>query len=135
MTTPCDQLQLEVQELTTYEVAPDGSGIRMKFIEISGEPASLVIPTDCLRRLALSMPKIVAQTVSGGVCDPAIRIVHSVNSVELERAKDDSTAILTVVTGDDYTASYAVSDADLARIAEAVSDYELEAFPFGLTNH
>ena len=134
MNSSANNLHLEVQELTTYEVAPDGSGFRMKFIDASGEPASLIIPTECLKQLALTMPKIVSQTV-GGVPDPAVRMVHAVTSLELERAKDGSTAILTVATPDDFIASYAVSDADLTRIAEAVSTYEIEAFPFGLTNH
>src|SRR5579862_3580630 len=122
-------MNLEVQALTTYEVAPDGSGFRMKFIDGNGEPASLIIPTECLRQLALSMPKIVAATVTGGYNDPSIRVVHPVTSLELERAQDGSTAILTLVTPDNLVTSYAVSDADLTRVAEAVSVYELDAFP------
>ena len=135
MPTNADQRDLEVRHLTTYEIAPDGSGFRMKFIDASGEQASLIIPTDCLRQLALSMPKIVAQTVAGGDFDPAIRVVHSVSSLHLERAKDDSTAILTVATPDSFVASYAVSEADLLQIAEAVSLYEIDAYPIGLISH
>lgn len=135
MNSAANNLQLEALELTTYEVAPDGSGFRMKFIDASGEPASLIIPTECLKQLALSMPKIISQTVSGGVHDPAVRVVHTVSAMQLERAKDGSTAILTLETSDNFTTSYEVSDADLTLIAEAVSVYEIEAFPFGLSSH
>ncbi len=136
--TPCAgevTNEIEIQALTTYEVAPDGSGIRMNVVDMEGNPASVIIPIDCLRALALTMPKMVSDAVSGGRGNPAIRVVHKVDSWFLERASDDSTILLTIETGDFLKISFAVSEGDLVALADGVSSHEAEAFSPQLRGH
>ena len=42
---------LEGEELTCFEMAPDGSSFRIHLEDTSGQPASLSLPTRCLNRL------------------------------------------------------------------------------------
>ncbi len=127
--------EIEVIGLTNYEVAPDGSGVRMNVIDAMGNPASVIVPIDCLRALALTMPRMVSDAVSGGRGDPDVRIVHSVNSWYLERAADGNTVLLTIETGDPLRISFALSDADLAALGDAVSSHEAEAFSPRVRGH
>lgn len=120
--------EIEIQALRTYEVAPDGSGVRMNVIDAVGKPASVIVPIDCLRALALTMPKMVSDAVSGGRGDPAVRVVHSVGSWYLERGNDGSTLLLTIETGDSLQISFALTEADLVSMADGISGHEAEAF-------
>lgn len=70
--------EIEVTAFTTYEVAPDGTGVRMNVLDAVGKPASVIVPIDCLRALELTMPKMVSDAVSGGCGNPSVRVVHSV---------------------------------------------------------
>src|SRR5262252_2814632 len=72
---------MQVESLTTYEVAPDGSRVKLNLLDAEGKPASLIVPLEALRVLALSMPKIVFHAVrqaTGG--DDALRLVHGVEN-------------------------------------------------------
>src|SRR5262245_39136845 len=126
--------EIEVMALTTYEVAPDGSGVRMNVIDAVGNPASVIVPTDCLRALALTMPKMVSDVVSGGHGDPTIRIAHSVDTWFVERGQDGSTTLLTFETGD-LRISFALPEAALVALADALSEHEVEAFSPELRGH
>ncbi len=127
--------EIEVLALTTYEVAPDGSGVRMNVIDVAGNHASVIVPTDCLRALALTMPKMVSDTVSGGRGDPSVRIVHALSSWFLERAGDGSTVLLTMETRDRLQISFALPESALVALADGISSHEVEAFSPALTPH
>jgi len=135
--TPCAAAptEIEVLALTTYEVAPDGSGIRMNMIDADGNPARMLMPVDCLRTLAVTMPKMISDTVSGGRGDPSIRIAHSVESWYLERSTQASTVLLTMETGDRLRITFALSEADLVALADGISTHEAEAFAPELRGH
>jgi hypothetical protein len=55
-----DSNWMEVTSLTTYEVAPDGSSVKLNLLDAAGRDASLIVPLEALTTLALSMPKIFA---------------------------------------------------------------------------
>src|SRR5262249_54974005 len=120
--------EIEVMALANYEVAPDGSGVRMNVIDADGRPARVILPTDCLRALALTMPKMVSDAVSGGRGDPAIRIAHTVCSWFLERSRDGASILLTIETGDLLRISFALAEKDLTELLDAASTHEIEAF-------
>lgn len=127
--------EIEVGALTNYLFAPDGSAVCMNVLDAGGNPASIVLPTDCLRALAMTMPRMVSQAIGGGRCDSTVRAVHAVDSWTLERASDGVTAILTVQVKDSFSMSFALPDTDLKAVADAIAEHEIDAFPFGLNNH
>ncbi len=108
----------------------------MNVIDAAGHPASVIVPMDCLRALALTMPKMVSDAVSGGRGDAAVRVVHSVNSWFLERAAiDGATILLTMETGDGLQISFALPENQLVALADAISIHEVEAFSPKLLGH
>ncbi|MCW5575598.1 MAG: hypothetical protein KIT13_05840 [Burkholderiales bacterium] len=104
-------------------------------LDAGGNPAGIVLSTDGRRTLAMTMHRMVSQAIGGGCRDSSIRVVNSVDSWTLERASDGMTAILTVRVKDGFSMSFALPDADLKAVADAIAEHEIDAFPFGLNNH
>src|SRR4029077_6778665 len=126
---------VEIQELTTYEVAPDGSSICMNFVDMDGKKASIIVPMKNLQQLAFTIPKMVSDALRAAYGNPALRLVHKVELWKVERGDDGKSVILTFATPDHFQMSFAVAGKELASMAESVVEYEVEAFPGGLQFH
>ena len=131
-----DPSWLQVESLTNYEVAPDGSSVKLNVLDADGRPASLIVPFEPLRALAMSMPKIVLHALRCATGDAdALRLVHGVANWKIERATDPNYAILTFSTADQFELSFAIRDQTLAQMAELMNEFHIEAFPEGLQFH
>jgi len=126
---------VEVTELTTYEVAPDGSSIRMNVVDVDGRKASIIVPMQNLQRLAFTIPKMVSEALQAAYGNPTLRLVHKVDLWKVERGEDGESVILTFATPDHFQMSFAVAEKELTSMAESVVEYEIEAFPGGLQFH
>jgi hypothetical protein len=126
---------VEVGTLTTYEIATDGVGARLHFVDSNGNARTVYVPVEMLKLLTLSMPKIMLEVLRTQFHDPTLRLVHSVDSWRVERASDGKTCILTFTTPDHFSISFNVNDKDLSQLSDAVIDHELDAFPQGLQFH
>ena len=126
---------VEIETLTTYEVASDGAGASLNFVDSNGQAQTVYVPIENLKLLTLSMPKIMVEALRAQFHDPTLRLVHSVDTWRIERASDGKTCILTFTTPDHFSISFGVNDKDLDQLSEVVGDYELDAFPQGLNFH
>src|SRR5215510_13453711 len=126
---------VEIKDLTTYEVAPDGSSIRMNFVDVDGKKASIIVPIQNLQQLAFTIPKMVSEALLAAYGNPALRLVHKVELWKLERGDDGKSVILTFATPDHFQMSFAVEEKELARMAEFVGEHEIEAFVDELQFH
>jgi len=118
---------VEIQELTTYEVAPDGSSIRMNFVDMDGSKASIIVPMHHLQQLAFTIPKMVSDALQAAYGNPALRLVHKVDLWKVERSDDGKSVILTFATPDHFQMSFAVEEKELASMAESVVEHPVEA--------
>jgi hypothetical protein len=50
--------EITAAALTTFELAPDGGLVRIGAQDAAGGPVSFVLPTDCLRTLIMTLPRI-----------------------------------------------------------------------------
>jgi hypothetical protein len=126
---------VEIGTLTTYQIANDGAGVLLNFVDVKGRARSVYVPVEMVKFLTLSMPKIMMEVLRAQFHDPTLRLVHAVDSWRVERASDGKTCILTFTTPDHFSISFNVNDQDLNQLSEAVGDYELDAFPEGLHFH
>jgi|SRR6267378_8548408 len=124
----------EIHKLTTYQVAPDGSSVLLKMVDDEGAEKGLVFSIEDLNQLALTLPTIICQALRATYGDPNHRLVHNVEAWKVERGEGDR-VILTFMTADNFQLSVAVPDRDLNSMADAIGEYELEAFPGGLQFH
>jgi hypothetical protein len=126
---------VQMDTLTTYEVSPDGEGVHLNFVDAKGESRAVYAPMEVLKQLTLSMPKIMLEVLQAHFRDPTLRLVHTVDSWQTERASDGETIILTFTTPDHFSISFNVSENDLVQFSETIGTYEIEAFPGGLHFH
>ena len=122
----------EISSLTTYEVAPDGTSVKLNVLDGDGKPASLIIPFALVQVLARNMPAIALHALRQAAGNDSLRLVHEVSNWKIERATDPNYAILSFATPDLPEIAFAVRDDALAQIAELLGDYHIEAFPGGL---
>jgi hypothetical protein len=119
---PAQAEDLAGQELLTYEVAGDGSWFRMRFICANGKPGSLSLPTECLKGLIMTLPRMMTQAFSARYGDDTLRLVYPAEVVRIERSPDPNTFIMTSVTPDGFAVSFSLSRQQLRALSESGTD-------------
>jgi hypothetical protein len=100
------QKQVDVNALLDYEVAADGSHVRLKLANDLGNQVNVTLPIECLKQLVLSLPVILEQTLRALHQNPALRLVHTVKLWTVERASDQKNLILSFRTPDHFSISF-----------------------------
>jgi hypothetical protein len=108
---------LGVQSLTTCGVAVDGHSICINFNDAHGQPASLILPTDCAHQPIMTLPQLVSKALKAESSDDSLRAVFPLGSWQLERAVRDDAYILALRTTDGFDVSFSMSAHDLANMA------------------
>ena len=104
--------------LTCFEVAKDGSSIRMDIEDTSGRPASVTLPTRCLNQLMMTLPRMVTAAVQRLHRDRSLRIVYPVEKLCVELSSDLRTRILTLETPDGFNVSFSLSEEQCGDIGD-----------------
>lgn len=116
--------QIQAESLTTFDVASDGSHVRMHMRDQEGQPASLILPASCLNQLLMTLPTMVQTALRNRPGNTSTRLVHTIDECTLESGEVDARGsqqlILTMVTRGGFAASYASPAATLASIARSI---------------
>jgi hypothetical protein len=118
--------QINAVELMTYDVDPDGQFVRLHVRDREGELATLVLPTECLTQLLMSLPGMVQKALQNRHGDDSLRLAHPLESftVELGETSPSGTRqyILTLSTAGGFAVSFSGSSSDLASLGGAISN-------------
>jgi hypothetical protein len=112
---------LRAARLTNCVVAHDGTGVALGVADEDGREAALVLPTECLKALIMTLPDLMRRALRLQHHDPSLRLVYPAASWEVERSTQPGTLILTLRTSDNFHVSFGVTANDLQDMAEAVS--------------
>lgn len=120
---------IEADALTTFEVAPDGSRVRIR-ATAAGAPASISLPAECLSQMMMTLPRIAVQALRRRFDNDKLKIVYPAATWNIERnGESDDTFIVTLTTPDGFEVSFALSRAKLDAIGQAIQTATDEA-PF-----
>ena len=108
------------RQLTTFAVAPDGESISINVTDDRGRPAALVLPSDCLNELMMTLPAMVRRSLRLKFRDSSLRVVYPVGSWEVERSQTPGTMIVTLRTPDGFEVSFGLSAFELLRISARI---------------
>jgi hypothetical protein len=115
---------IEASALTTFDVHPDGTHVRINVREQSGSPASLVLPVNCANQLMMVLPRLVELAMRNNHKDEGVRLVHSLESVYIEtgeEVKDGSPHfVLTADAGNGFWISFNLSAEMLNTLASTI---------------
>ena len=116
--------QINATELTTYDVDPEGRFVRLHFRDEHGTPGTVVLPTECLTQLLMSLPGMVLKALRNRHGDDSLRLAHPLDSFNLEAGEASASGerqyILTLSTSGGFAVSFSGSDTDLASLGGAI---------------
>jgi hypothetical protein len=118
-TTAAPTEDLIGEELIAYEVAGDGSWFRMTVKCANGKSASLSLPTESLRALMMTLPRMMTQALSARYGDDSLRLVYPAEAVRIERSADPNAFIMTLATPDGFAVSFSLSGQQLRVLSES----------------
>lgn len=119
---------IHANRLTTFSVAADGASVSIGVADESGAPCALVLPSECLQALVMTLPEMALQTLRRKHDDPNLRLVFPVENWAVETSTDVRRLILTFATADGFRASFALFADELLEIASTALGGE-EALP------
>jgi hypothetical protein len=97
------------KELTSYQVASDGSSFRMSFRCADGKDGSVTLPTECIQALIMTLPRMMNQALLAKHGDDTLRLVYPTEIVRVEGSSDPNIFIVTFVTPDGFAVSFSLS--------------------------
>lgn len=115
---------IDAATLTTFDVHPDGTHVRINVRDHAGLPATLVLPAACANQLMMTLPAIVEAALRNSYKNDELRLVHPLAGyhIELGEIGEDGIQrfILTIDTGSGFRASFAVSEEMLTALARTI---------------
>ena len=116
--------QIEAAALTTFEVDPDGTRVRLNVRDCNGSPAALVLPVEALNELLMTIPRMITLALQKGHEDESLRVVYPLEHFSLELAHEGRDGVpqfmLTLETNGGFAVSFAGSADCLASLARSI---------------
>src|SRR5438034_11761521 len=103
-------------QLTTFDLTPDGESVSIHVTDDQGSPTTLVLPSECLHALMMTLPEIVRRSLQARFHDPSMRVVYPVGSWNIERSAVPGNVIITLGTPDGFSVSFGLSPLELLRM-------------------
>ena len=103
--------------LTDCQVDPTGVSFRLNLESVDGNPASVILPVDCLRSLLMTLPNVIEKALKARYQDDTLKIVYPMGSFTLEAAAGSDSTILTMNTPDGFKVSFALTPEDAGGLA------------------
>ena len=104
------------QRLTSFAMAPDGESVAINVTDDEGSPAALVLPTDCLNELLMTLPEMVRRSLQARFHDQSIRVVYPVGSWTVDRSIGPGRVVVTLRTPDGFAVSFGIPAEELFRM-------------------
>jgi hypothetical protein len=118
-TPPLPSEHIVGEELIAYDVASDGNRFRLSFTCANGKQGSLSFPTECLKSLIMTLPRMMTQALWARYGDESLRLVYPADMVRVERCPDPGTFIMTLTTPDGFGVSFSVTGQQLGALGRA----------------
>jgi hypothetical protein len=108
-----------VRELGTYDLSCDGTSLRLNFVSHDGSRGSLIIPTEYLKSLIMTLPQLMQRALRARHQDDSLRLVYPADRVRIERSSDPKVIILSLETADGFSVSFGLSRQQIAIFEDA----------------
>ena len=113
---------LDATDLTTFEVAADGSRVRLNLLGADGREFAVILPVACATALLMTLPAIQKQALQAIHNDPSMRVVYPMQGWKLEGSDEPGCVILTLATADGFQVSFALDSNSILDMARALED-------------
>jgi hypothetical protein len=107
------------KELIAYDIGSDGSRFCLSFTCANGKQGSLSFPTECLKALIMTLPRMMTQALWARYGDESLRLVYPADIVRIERSPDPNSFIVTLTTPDGFEVSFSLNREQLDTLGKA----------------
>ncbi len=114
--------EIEAEALTTFEVTDDGSRIRFNGTAFDGAPVSFSLPTECMRQMVMTLPKVAIEALRRQHGDSSLRIVYPAGDWLIEQCPERHTFIVTLSTPDGFEASFGFGQSKMRALERSIRD-------------
>ena len=114
-------MEIETQELTTCEVAPDGCAISLGFVDSRGEPATIRLSVNQVGALVMTLPGLISKALQARFGDQSLRYAYPLASWVLEQSTDTTQRIITLQTEDGFKIRFSIPKAEQSLLGEALT--------------
>lgn len=115
--------EIRASQLTTFDVAQDGSHACLHMQDTTGNPATVVLPLESLNQLLMSIPKMVQMALQRSHGDESLRLVHALEGFKLEFGEmhtQPGQFILTLHTSGGFAASFSADVDNMSLLAHSI---------------
>ncbi len=101
-------MKISSSKLTTFNVANDGSKVRLEFLDQSGATVTLELPLEQAQVVVMTLPHLLANAVRQKTGNQQARYVFGLHEWALEGAKDQQCLIATLKTMDGFEVCFGI---------------------------
>ncbi len=120
---------IRATDLTSFDVAPDGSVVRFNVQDQDGVEGALELPARSINQLLMSLPRIIEQALRNAHGNEALKMVHPLDCFQINIGEPDQHGepryVLTLRTQGGYEVPYAMTGNQLGMIVQTVVDQVL----------
>ena len=101
-------MDIETQSLTTCEVASDGGGIALNFIDPKGQPQTIRLSLNQVGALAMTLPGLIDKALQVRFRDQSLRYAYPLESWVIEQSTDPRHGMVTLKTSDGFSVCFSI---------------------------
>lgn len=114
-------MEIETQELTTCEVAPDGCAISLGFVDSRGEPATIRLSVNQVGALVMTLPGLISKALQTRFGDHSLRYAYPLNSWVIEQSTDPKHGMMTLKTSDGFSVCFSIPREQQSELGAALA--------------
>jgi hypothetical protein len=114
--------------LTTFDIDSDGCHVQLNFVCQDQTRGSLRLPTECLKQLVMTLPRMMTQALQVKYSDKSLRLVYPVEEMRIEQSVESTAMIVTLVTHDGFDVSFGFTTKQLKDLGVFAATTEQMAY-------
>jgi hypothetical protein len=114
-------MEIDIQALTTCEVAPDGDAISLGFIDSTGSPATVRLSLEQAGALLMTLPGLIDTAVQRAYRDRSLRYTYPLASWSVEQSSDPTQRIVTLRTIAGFSVCFSIPREQQIELGEALA--------------
>jgi hypothetical protein len=111
---------MEMETLTTCEVAADGGAISLGFVDSAGQPATVTLSLNDAGSLAMTLPGLITKALRTRFGDGSLHYAYPLASWAIEQSSDPAQVLVTLRTADGFSACFSVLRQQRNEFGEAL---------------
>ena len=113
-------MAIDIETLTTCEVAADGGAISLGFVDAAGQPTIVTLSLNDAGSLAMTLPGLITKALQTRFGDRSLYYAYPLASWAIEQSSDPAQVLVTLRTADGFSACFSLQRQQRNEFGEAL---------------